>query len=264
MDFSTYKKLLFRRDGKVLNVTFNRPEQFNAFGPDMGPEVLRFLQEVADDEATNVVVLSGAGKAFSAGGDIDYMEQQLVNPADFRALSERSRRQVFAMLDCPKVLIAKVNGAATGLGASVALLCDMVIAAEHARIGDPHVKVGLVAGDGGALMWPQLIGYARAREYLLSGDLITAAEAARMGLINRCVPADQLDRVVDELAQRIAEGATRAIQHTKAAINIGLKQLAVAVMPAGVAYEDLTAHTIDHAEAVHSFRDKRSAVFIGR
>lgn len=264
MDFASYQKLLFQREDKVLHVTLNRPEQGNAFGEIMGPEVLRFFEEVAHDPETAVVVLTGAGKHFSSGGDIDGMERQLANPAEFQAVSDRSRRIVNAMLDCPKVLIAKLNGAATGLGASVALLCDIVIAAEHARIGDPHVKVGLVAGDGGALIWPQLIGFARAKEYLLTGDLIPAPEAAAMGLISRAVPAAELDQTVASLAHRIANGATKAVSWTKATTNIALKQLAVAVMPAAIAYEDLSAYTEDHAEAVRAFRAKRAPVFTGR
>src|SRR5208282_1831146 len=106
-----------------------------------------------------------------------------------------------------------------GLGATIALFCDLIIAANHAKIADPHVKVGFAAGDGGSVIWPQLIGYARAKEYLLLGDTILGEDAAKMGLINRAVPADQLDRVVDEYAQRLASGASRAIQYTKLSVN---------------------------------------------
>lgn len=261
--YDNYEKLLFRRDGKVLHVTFNRPEQLNAFGSVMGPEFLRFLHEVGHDEATNVVVLTGMGKAFSAGGDIDGMQKMIDNPASFEQTSQRSLHIVHAILDCPKTMIAKLNGTATGLGASVALLCDLVYAASHAKIGDPHVKMGLVAGDGGALIWPQLIGFARAKQYLLTGDLLIAAEAERIGLINGCVPADGLDSVVDAMAQRLANGASKAINLTKTSINLALKQLANAVMPAAIAYEDLTARSEDHAEAVRSFREKRPPVFTG-
>lgn len=262
--YEGYEKLLFRREGRVLHVTFNRPDKLNAFGDVMGPEFLRFVTEVARDEDTHVVVLTGAGKAFSAGGDIEGMQRMVESPVVFERTSARSRAIVYAMLDCPKVLIAKLNGAATGLGASVALLCDLAYAATHAKIGDPHVKMGLVAGDGGALIWPQLIGFARAREYLFTGDLLEAPEAERLGLINRSVPAAELDATVDAMAQRLANGAFKAISLTKASVNLALRHLADTVMPAAIAYEDLTARSHDHAEAVRAFREKRQPVFQGR
>ncbi|CAN7770377.1 enoyl-CoA hydratase-related protein [Pseudorhodoferax sp. LjRoot39] len=264
MDFSSYEKLLLRRDGGVLYATFNRPEALNAFGDILGPEVERFFQEVVRDETTSVIVLSGAGKAFSAGGDIDGMQRMIDAPHTFQAVSQRSRRIVFSMLDCDKPVIAKINGAATGLGASIALLCDLTYAAAHAKIGDPHVKVGLVAADGGTLLWPQLVGFAKAREYLLTGDLLPAQEAERIGLINHCLPAEELDAAVDAMAQRLASGAGMAIRGTKASINIALKQIAQAVMPAAIAMEDVTAMSADHAEAVAAFREKRTPVFTGR
>lgn len=264
IEFDSYQKLLFRRDAGVLHVTFNRPEALNAFGDTLGPEVERLFREVPQDKDTAVIVLTGAGKAFSAGGDIDGMQRMIDDPGLFQAASQRSRRLVMSMLDCPQPVIAKINGPATGLGASVALLCDLSYAASHAKIGDPHVKVGLVAADGGSLLWPQLVGFARAKEALLTGDLLTAEDAARIGLINRSVAADALDATVDEIARRLAQGAGQAIRGTKASINIVLKQLAEAVMPAAIALEDLSAMSRDHAEAVASFREKRPPRFMGR
>jgi enoyl-CoA hydratase len=264
VNFDSYTKLLFRRDGRVLHVAFNRPEQMNAFGDIMGPEVERFFGEVVHDDATAVIVLTGAGKAFSSGGDIDGMQRMIDEPASFQRVSARSHRLVFSMLDCPKPVIAKINGAATGLGASIALLCDLTYAAEHAKIGDPHVKVGLVAADGGALLWPQLVGFARAKEFLLTGNLLTAPQAERIGLINHSLPAAELDAAVDAMAQKLANGAGMAIQGTKVSINLALKQLALAVMPAAIALEDLSATSQDHAEAVRAFREKRPPVFTGR
>jgi len=175
-----------------------------------------------------------------------------------------ARRIVFRMLECDKPIIARVNGHAVGLGATIAVLCDIIIAADHAKIGDPHVNAGLVAGDGGALIWPQLIGFARAKEYLFTGDLMTAAEAERIGLINHVVPADQLDEKVYELARRLAGGAMRSIRWTKQAINIPLRQLAHSMMDLSLSLETQSNLSKDHQEAVWAFAQKRRPNFTGR
>jgi enoyl-CoA hydratase len=160
-------------------------------------------------------------------------------------------------------MIAKLNGPAVGLGATIALLCDVIFAAPTAKIGDPHVKVGFAAGDGGAVIWPHLIGHARAKEYLMTGRLLTAEEAEKIGLINHVVPAAELDRAVDEFAQELLRGPMRAIQWTKLSVNIGLKQLAHAILDASVAYEALSNVTADHQEAVRAMREKRTPQFTG-
>jgi enoyl-CoA hydratase len=167
------------------------------------------------------------------------------------------------MLDCPKPFIARINGHAMGLGATMALLCDFTIAAEESRIADPHVKAGFVAGDGGSLLWPQLIGYARAREYLLLGDSLTGREAADIGLITRAVALENLDSAVDEFVQRVLALPPRALQWTKLSVNLGLKQMASTMMDATMAYEGLSNITADHQEAVSAFREKRKPKFTG-
>ncbi|PRX96872.1 enoyl-CoA hydratase/isomerase family protein [Paraburkholderia sp. BL25I1N1] len=264
MNLLNYQALLLERDGGVLTVTLNRPDTLNAFDEQMDIEMSRLFGDVADDPQTRVVVLTGAGRAFSAGGDIEHMQQVIDDQSLFLAGMQRAKKIIFSMLDCPKPVIAKINGHAVGLGATIALFSDLSYAANHAKIGDPHVKVGFVAGDGGAVIWPQLIGYAKAKEYLLTGDLLGAEEAARLGLINRAVPADELDAVVDAMAKRLATGASQAIQWTKTSINIGLKQLAHSILDASIAYEALSNQTEDHQEAVNAFREKRDPVFKGR
>lgn len=263
MEFKGYKDLVFSRSGKILTVTINRPEVMNAIGPDTEPELIRFFDEVAHDNETNVVVITGAGKAFSAGGDINQMKDMLSKPSAMYPALYTAKKLVFNILDCPKPVIAKVNGHAIGLGATLALFCDIIVASDKAKIADPHVGVGYVAGDGGAVIWPQLIGYARAKEYLMTGDVITGAEAARIGLINYAVPLEGLDAKVDELAQKLANGAARAISWTKVSVNIGLKQLAHSIMDASIAYETLSNYTADHAEAVNAFLEKRKPSFTG-
>lgn len=263
MDFSEYQSIALRRIGRVLYATFNRPETMNSMDDAMQAELARLFPAVADDPETNVLVITGAGKAFSAGGDIEFMQRMIDQPDIFLRQMAPGKQLLHSILDCPKPVLAKVNGAAMGLGATIALFSDLIFAANHAKIADPHVKVGYVAGDGGAAIWPQLIGYARAKEYLLLGEPLTGEEAARIGLINRAVPIEDLDRVVDEVAQRLANGASRAIQWTKLSVNIRLKEVLNAVIDASFAYEALSNMTTDHQEAVNAFRERRPPNFTG-
>ena len=263
MNFDDFRCMSFRRDGRVLHATLARPDSLNAFDDAMYHEFERFVFEVARDDASHVIVLSGAGKAFSAGGDIEQMQLLVDEPQRMYTEPGAAKRLINNFLDIPQPVIAKINGAAMGLGATLALFCDISFAANHAKIADPHVKVGFVAGDGGAVIWPQLIGYARAKQYLLTGDAITGDEAAKIGLVNFAHPAEELDAAVDVFAQRLANGARRAVQWTKATINVGLKQLAASMMDAGMAYETLSNHTRDHAEAVAAFRARRAPEFGG-
>jgi enoyl-CoA hydratase len=264
MELSSYSTLQLERQGRLLRVSFNRPEFMNAINEEAHQELARFFQEVATDPLTDVVILTGVGRAFSAGGDLAHIQHMIDDTTIFIDDIPNVKRIVFGILDCPKVLIAKINGAAIGLGATIALLCDVIFAAESAKIGDPHVKIGFAAGDGGAFIWPHLIGHARAKEYLMTGRALTAAEAARIGLINHAVPSADLDRMVDEFAQELLKGAMRAIQWTKLSVNIGLKQLAHAVLDASVAYEALSNATSDHQEAVRAIREKRDPRFTGK
>jgi enoyl-CoA hydratase/carnithine racemase len=167
------------------------------------------------------------------------------------------------LLDLEKPIVCRLNGAAAGLGASIALLCDVIVANEAALIGDPHVRVGLVAGDGGAVIWPQLIGFARAKEFLLTGEMLSAKRAAEMGLINYAAPADQLDSKVAEVVGKILANPRWAVRWTKTAANIPLKMLANQISDAAIAYEILSNLTTDRREAVAAFVEKRKPTFGG-
>ncbi len=259
--FDDYQAILFKRRGRVLEVTLNRPDKLNATDAVLHSELARVFADINNDPDSDVVVLTGAGRAFSAGGDIGWMQEMIDQENGFDQTAREAKQIVFGLIDCEKPVICKMNGHATGLGATIALFCDVIFAAEHAKIGDPHVSIGFVAGDGGAVIWPQLIGYARAKEYLLTGDLMTAHHAAQIGLINHAVPAEELDARVDAFADRLAAGATQAIRWTKMSVNIGLRELASSIMDASLAYEARSNDTPDHQEAVRAFAEKRVPVF---
>lgn len=256
MEQSSFKTVQINRRGRVLYLTLNLPGTLNAVDAVMHEELTRVFTAADADPLSDVIVLSGAGRAFSAGGDIDSMQETIDNPELFETVVYEAKRIVFTLLDCEKPIIAKINGHAMGLGATIALFCDITYAADHARIADPHVSIGFVAGDGGAIIWPQLIGFARAKEYLLTGKPITAPQAAEIGLINGSMPASELDAAVDQLADELAAGATKAIRWTKTTINIALKQLAHSMMDTGLAYEAMSNQTTEHAALVRKFRDK--------
>ena len=169
--------MISRRD-RILTLTLNRPEQFNAFDATIHAELPDALAFAATDPDSDIVILTGAGRAFSAGGDIDWQQGVCENPDGFEVTVREARQIVFGILDCEKPVIAKANGPAVGLGATVALMCDVIFVARSTFISDPHVSVGKVAGDGGALIWPQLVGFARAKEFLFTGDRIDTEEAA--------------------------------------------------------------------------------------
>jgi len=261
-DYTRFAQLAVGVDSHgIATVTLNRPEKKNAVGVKMHAELAVIFRELERDPAVRVVVLTGAGSAFSAGGDLEWMQEMIDDPSIFERTIREAKEIVLSMLDCEKPVIAKVNGHAMGLGATLALFCDVIFASTKARIGDPHVGIGLVAADGGAIIWPQLVGYARAKEYLLTGDPLTAEEAARIGLINHAVAPELLDQTVDAFALRLARGAQKAIRWTKASINIGLKQVATGILDSALAYEAVTNLSADHQEAVNAFREGRPPVF---
>ncbi len=258
-DFPQYETIKVTRKNRILTLTLNRPDTLNAVDKLMHRELCTVFHDAADDPHSDVIILTGAGRAFSSGGDIPWMQEMI--DTGFAQTSREAKRIIAALLDCEKPVIAKLNGHATGFGATLALFCDVIFASDHAKIGDPHVSVGLTAGDGGAVIWPQLIGYARAKEYLMTGDLIPAPEAVRIGLINHAFAAADLDERVDAFADRLASGATTAIRTTKMSINIGLKQLFATIMDACLAMESASNGTADHQEAVNAFGEGRSPEF---
>ncbi|OCC25626.1 enoyl-CoA hydratase [Croceicoccus estronivorus] len=264
MNYDNYKDLAIERAGKILTITINRPEAKNALNQRLHEEFSRIFDDVDADEDVDVVILTGSGGAFCAGGDLNWLLNMHGDPVATSVGIRRDRRIQNSILDLEKPIIAKVDGPAIGLGCSLALYCDFVYASERSVFADPHVSIGLVAGDGGAVMWPQLIGYARARRYLLTGEAIRAGAAAEMGLITEVVPADELDDKVAKMAEHLASGATHSIKWTKAAINAGLKVTANAIIDRAAAFENVTQLLDDHRIALEAFQRKEKPRFTGR
>ena len=262
MDFSSYERMRISRNDRILTLTLDNGK-VNAVDARMHHELARVFLEAQDDEASDLVILTGAGRAFCAGGDTAWFQAQIDDPRTFRAIAPEAKRIVTSLLDLEKPLICRLNGAAAGLGATIALMSDIIVAADTALIGDPHIKVGLVAGDGGAIIWPQLIGFAKAKELLLTGDLLRAGEAANLGLINYAVPAGELDAKVDEIAGKILGNPRWAVRWTKTVTNIPLRELAARLADPAIAYEILTNMTEDRKEAVAAFIERRKPELTG-
>jgi enoyl-CoA hydratase len=263
-DLPSFSTIAIERRDRLLVLTLNRPEAMNAVNLELHDQLPEALTFAAGDTGSDVVLLTGAGRAFSAGGDIAHMEHNAANPHLFDHEARQAKRIVNALLDIEKPVVCRMNGHAVGLGATIALLCDIIVAADTGKIGDPHVGIGLVAGDGGAVVWAQRIGIARAKEYLLTGELLTAQKAAEIGLINHCVAADQLDATVDALCRRLLEGAPNALRGTKLLTNMELKRIANSVMEAGIAYESLSVRSAYHREGIAALKTNRNPIFAGR
>jgi enoyl-CoA hydratase len=263
MDYSKYNQLEISQEGPIVTVTLNRPEVRNVINGELHDELATIFTDLDVDDTCDLVILTGAGGYFCGGGDINWILSQNRDLVQSTHAGRANRRIQSSLLDLEKPIIAKVRGPAVGLGCSLALYCDFVYATPEAVFSDPHVSIGLVAGDGGTILWPQLIGYARARRYLLTGDPIRGEEAANIGLITEAVPEEQLDEVVDKMAARLLSGAKYAIKWTKASINAALKVTANAVIDRAGPFENLTQMTADNRIAAQAFLDKQRPVFSG-
>jgi enoyl-CoA hydratase len=247
-------------EDRVAILTMDRPQKRNAIDLGLHEGLERIFRELSYDNAVGAIVLTGAGDAFCAGGDLKgfYPDDHI-----FRN-SMRSRALNWAILHCEAPIVSAVNGTAAGLGATIALLCDVIYMADTARIGDTHVSVGLTAGDGGQVIWPLLVGPHRAKEYLMSGELIPAVEAERIGLVNHVVPAGELMERALGYATKLAHGAQSAIRWSKMAINKMIEQQQVLNLDFGLATEFMCSEgTQDTQEAMTAFAEKRPPRFKG-
>jgi enoyl-CoA hydratase len=256
-----YETIQIEREGNVAVLRLNRPERLNAVNGAMHSELMSLFIDVQADADVRAAVLTGAGRAFCAGGDFGGGANMKTKSG--LSMMQEARRIVDNLLDCEKPIVSAVNGAAAGLGATIALLCDVVVASRNARIGDPHVKMGITAGDGGAVIWPLLIGVNRAKYMLMSGDLMNADEAFSMGLVNKVVEEGEAFPEAMAIAQKLAAGAPYAVQTSKTAVNKYIKAVSNLVLPYSLAVEEVSMRTADHREAVQAFQEKREPRFTG-
>jgi enoyl-CoA hydratase len=260
-DYSSLE--LERLDGDVLKITLANPRNpLNAVDGEMHEDLRRLFEELKTETTARAILLTGSGRAFSAGGDFEWMRR--TGPDDFYAMRQEGKQIVWNLLDVEIPIVAAVNGPAIGLGATLALLADVIFMADGAKLADPHVQVGIVAGDGGAVIWPLVLGPARAKRYLLTGDALTAAEAERLGLITHVTAPEALDDEAVAFARKLAAGAPLAVRYTKAAINQLVKQSMTIAFDYSTALEVLTFASADHREALRALSAKETPRFEGR
>nr|WP_281379790.1 enoyl-CoA hydratase/isomerase family protein [Flexivirga oryzae] len=261
VDFQNYEQLTFaRHDNGVLLITMNRPEKYNATDEQMHGEIARVFRDVSDDPETRVAVITGAGKAFSAGGDLAMVERMAGNHERVDHMLREMSDMVYNIVNCEKPIVAAINGVSVGAGTVVGILSDISIMAEDAKLGDGHVKLGVAAGDHAAIIWPLLCGMAKARYYLMTGDMLTGAEAERIGLISKAVPRDEVLDEAMRVAQVMATGAQQAIRLTKRTLNSWVRQ-AAPIFDQSAAYEMLCFMAPDVVEGYTALREKRAPAF---
>jgi 2-(1,2-epoxy-1,2-dihydrophenyl)acetyl-CoA isomerase len=250
----------------VSFVVLNRPEALNALTPGQRDRLIALLEEADRDPGIRAVVLTGTGRGFCAGADLrgGAGGGERVAGDVARTIRLGAQRLIAAVLDCEKPVIAAVNGTAAGLGAHLALACDLVLAAESARFIEVFVRRGLVPDGGGAYLLPRLVGPQRAKELMFFGDALPAADAERLGLVNRVVPDGELDKTAREWAARLAAGPTRALALTKQLVNASLGTERAAAFAAEAAAQEVNMTTQDAREGLTAFVERRSPEFRGR
>ncbi|WP_024795243.1 enoyl-CoA hydratase/isomerase family protein [Tomitella biformata] len=252
-------ELLIESRGPVRLLTLNRPEVLNATNEALHDALIRVWRHLAEDPEARAVVITGAGRAFSAGGDMGHFVELWENREMRRKEIDAAGRLLNEMLDFPLPVVAAVNGAAVGLGANLAVCSDIVLIAESAYMADPHVGVGLTAADGGAPTWPMLMGMLKAKEYLLTSARIPSALAVELGLANRAVPDAELLDAALALAAKLAAQPAHAVQTTKRALNMHLKRAVAGVLEYALAEEFASFDTPEHQALVNGFLERSRA-----
>ncbi|MGH3410780.1 MAG: enoyl-CoA hydratase/isomerase family protein, partial [Streptosporangiaceae bacterium] len=261
MDPSSYQHLTLEpRPHGILLITLNRPEKLNAADEVMHSELARVWAEVSKDPDVRVAVVTGAGRAFSAGGDLAMVERIAGNFDRATQMLGEMSDLVYNMSNCDKPIVSAINGVAVGAGLVVGVLADISVCAMDAKLGDGHVRLGVAAGDHAAIIWPLLCGMAKARYYLMTGEMVTGAEAERIGLVSKALPTDEVLPEALRIAEGLATGPQQAIRLTKRALN-GWLRVAGPIFDQSAAYEMLTFLGDDVKEGAAALREKRPPRF---
>lgn len=259
-DYREYQHLLVEKTDGIALLTMNRPEVYNATNSRLHYELGRIWLDIGDDPEVRVAVITGAGQAFSAGGDLDLIERFLGDPTAIAGTMKEASDIVYNILNLEKPVVSAINGIAVGAGLAVALMADISIASENARFTDGHIRLGVGAGDHAVIIWPLLCGMARAKRYLLTADFLDAREAERIGLISMVVAHDQLMPTAMEFARKLATGPQPAIRWTKRALNQWLRVMGPA-FDYSLATEMLGFFGPDVREGLQALREKRPPDF---
>ena len=255
-----YQTLIVEKDDGVVTVTLNRPQARNALDLVMRRELLEALDDIEADPSARTVILTGAGGHFCAGGDVKSMQPGSA-AADGRARVTALNRLVMRLVEFPRPVIAMVDGFAVGAGCNLALCCDLVIASDRARFGEVFAKIGLVPDGGGSWLLPRVVGLARAKELIFTADIIEAAEAARIGLVNRVVPAADLAGVTRALAERIAQGPPKVLAMAKHMVNRAASTDLASALDVEAFSQAIAITGEEHREGLAAFFEKRPAKF---
>jgi 2-(1,2-epoxy-1,2-dihydrophenyl)acetyl-CoA isomerase len=256
-----YQTLLVERKDAVATITLNRPEARNAIDLVMRRELLAALDEVEGDETARVLVLTGAGGHFCSGGDVKTMRDKRHTAAEGRARVEALNRMVLRLVDFPRPTIAMVDGYAVGAGSNLALCCDLIVASDRARFGEVFWKIGLVPDGGGTWLLSRVVGLARAKELIFTAEIIDAAEAGRIGLVNRVVPAAALETTTRALAEKIASGPPGVLRMAKHMVNRAVTSDLAAALDLEAFSQGMAITGEEHQEGLSAFFEKRAPKF---
>lgn len=259
-----FQTILIERSNGVATLILNRPESRNALDLAMREEIENALRELTADESVRVLVVTGAGGHFCAGGDVKSMQARRQTAAEGRARVESMNRVILELVNFRAPTLAQVDGFAVGAGCNLALACDLILASDRARFGQVFSKIGLVPDGGGSYLLPRLVGLAKAKELVFTADIIDAAEALRIGLINRVVPAAELAQAVRELAGRIAAGPPKTLALAKRLLNRSASLDLAGALDLEAFSQAIAIESEDHQEGLRAFFEKRAPNFTGR
>lgn len=259
-----YNSLLYTNTDGICTITLNRPDVYNAFNEELSAELIDALKKTAKDDSIRVVVLTGAGKAFCSGQDLQDVKKADGNRSLGDSVLRRYNPMILGIREMPKPVICRLNGVAAGAGASLAMACDIIVAAESAVLVQAFANIGLVLDSGSSFFLPHLIGYNKAFEFCTLGSKVTAAEAHRLGIINKLVPLEELDAAVKEFADRYAAAAPKSMSIIKKMLNKALSSNLRDMLQYEAYSQEIAGMSDDYKEGVAAFIEKRKAVFKGK